>query len=118
MKADVQYNDFLGTSAADSNDFEKLNDFIKSRGVDINRFNAIGASFYSGYNEYFHASIICIDKEKSVDGKDYITKISFEDRFTKEDFFGLFKRLNVLLFSNDVDSHSIEVDDTFTIDNK
>lgn len=63
MKASVQYNDFIGTSAADISDHTNLNEFLASRGVDTDRYNAIGASFYVGYSDFFSASIICIDNE-------------------------------------------------------
>ena len=65
MKASVQYNDYLGSSAADISDHTTLNKFIENRGVSTERYNAIGAEFYAGYSDFFTASIICEDKEVS-----------------------------------------------------
>lgn len=69
MKASVQYNDFIGTSAADISDHTDLNKFLSSRGVDTDRYDAIGASFYVCYSDFFSASVICIDQEQSTSDK-------------------------------------------------
>jgi hypothetical protein len=53
MKASTQYNDFIGTSAADISDHSDLNEYLSSRGVDIDRYIAIGASFYAGLNNLY-----------------------------------------------------------------
>ena len=91
MKADVSYNDFIGTVAADISDHTDLNAFLKTRGVDTHRYEAIGASFYAGTG-----SIICLDKEQSTADKPYTVQMSFENEITQEQFFSLFKRLNVV----------------------
>jgi len=78
MKAEVQYNDFIGTAAADVSDHTDLNKFLAKRGVDIGQYEAIGAKFFSWYTEGFSASIICIDKEKSTDTKKHVVRIDFE----------------------------------------
>jgi len=81
MKASVQYNDFIGTAAADISDHTSLNEFLGSRGVDLVRYNAIGARFYASYNDGFRASIICIDNQKSSEKGRYIVSLSFEESF-------------------------------------
>lgn len=116
MKADVQYNDFIGTSAADISDHIDLNKFLESRGVDTDRYDSIGASFYAGYSDFFSASIICIDKQKSTDDKPYIVSISFEDEFDKEEFFDLFKRFNVIISTKYGGYQNREIDEEVIID--
>jgi hypothetical protein len=97
MKANVQYNDFLGTAAADIADGFDLDQFLLDRGIDVVRYKAIGANFYHGYSDFFSASIICLDQEKSTEQNPYIVAISFEAEFTHENFFNLFKRFNVVI---------------------
>lgn len=97
MKADVQYNDYIGTAAADISDHTDLKAFLQSRKVDTKRFDPIGASFYHGYNDFFSMSIICTDRDKSTTVNPYIVKIHFESAITHEEFFNLFKRFNVIV---------------------
>lgn len=58
MKADVQYNDFIGTAAADISDFlgskygDSLDAFGKYFKIDEARFKVIGISIY-GTNSFF-----------------------------------------------------------------
>jgi len=95
MEAIVQYNDFIGSAAADISDHIDLNAFLIRRGVDTDRYDAIGASFYHGYSDFFRGSIICLDKKNSIQEKPYIVALSFEAEFTHEEFFDLFKRFDV-----------------------
>lgn len=118
MKASVQYNDFIGTSAADISDHENLNQFLSSRGVDINRYDSIGASFYAGYSDSFYASIICIDKQKSTNEKPYIVSISFEDEFDKDEFFDLFKRFNVMISTKHYSYQNNDIDEEIMVDDR
>lgn len=117
MKASVQYNDFVGTSASDISDHTNLTEFLISRNVDTDRFEAIGASFYSGYDD-FSASIICVDKEKSTDEKKHIVEISFEKDFGKEEFFNLFKRFNVIITKKFDGFQNNEIDEEISIDDR
>jgi hypothetical protein len=93
MKAEVQYNDFIGTAAADISDHADLNKFLEKKGIDTETYESFGASFYSGYSDFFSASIICRDKSKS--DKPYIVEFNFD--ITKDEFFELFKRFNVVI---------------------
>lgn len=94
MKAKVQYNDFVGTAAADISDFTNLRNILKEKGIDVNKFNPIGVSYYSSYDDNDPSiCFICKDENKNEFYKLYINS------FTKNDFFNLFKRLNFnLLF--------------------
>ena len=97
MKAETQYNDFYGTAAADISDHTTLELFLKEKGVDTKRYEAVGVSFYSSYERFFTASIICIDNNKSSDSNKHITSIDFEEDILDKDFFKLFKRFNVMV---------------------
>lgn len=45
MKAYVQYNDFLGTAAADISDYTTLEKYLNGINVDTNRYHPIGLNF-------------------------------------------------------------------------
>jgi len=99
MQASVQYDDFIGTAAADiSDDYTILNKCLKARGVDIERYESIGAKFHAIYEECFSVSIICIDKQKTTDEKSHLVAIKLEQEFGNEDFFKLFKRFAMVIF--------------------
>ena len=116
MKASVQYNDYYGTAAADGSDWIMLNDFLEQKGVDINRYEAIGAEFYHGVSSFW-ASIICIDKESDTPNK--AVKISFEEGLTTDEFFNLFKRFNVIITRKHGGYQEWELDDNpIIIDNR
>ena len=118
MKATVQYNDFIGTAAADISDHTDLNKFLASRSIDTDRYEAIGASFYSGYSDFFSASIVCIDRQQSTESNKFITKISFEDEFDREEFFDLFKRFNVVISTKHGNYNELEVREEITFDDR
>lgn len=118
MKATVQYNDFIGTSAADISDHSNLNAFLANRGIDTDRYDAIGANFYSGYSHFFSASIICIDNEQSTDQKKHIVKLSFESEFGVSEFLDLFKRLEVVVTKKYGGYQDHEIDEEITVDDR
>lgn len=103
MKADVQYNDFVGTAAADISDFlgltygNDLNSFGEYFKIDGTRFKVIGISIRGNVN--FSLSILCIDKIKSSLEKEHIVKMSMNIENNKEILRLLFKRLNIVLHS-------------------
>ena len=49
MKVSKQYNDFIGKAVADISEHSNLMTYLNSRGVDTQRFEPIGASFYHSY---------------------------------------------------------------------
>lgn len=118
MKATTQYTDFEGTAAADISDHTDLARFLRSRGVDTNRYTPIGAEFSHGYSGFFSASIICLDNEKSTNTKPYITSISFEDEFDHIEFFDLFKRFKVIITRKPHGHLDKEIDEEITIDDR
>jgi len=102
MKAHVRYNDFEGTVAADISDGlgRVQGDDLKSIGrffnLDEERFKIIGISIY-GTDDFF-ISLICIDKKRSTEHKEYIVKMSCEIENEKEILNTLFKRLHIVLY--------------------
>lgn len=118
MKASVQYNDFQGSAAADISDHTTLKKFIENRGVNIEKYKAIGAKFYAGYSDFFTASIICEDTELSTEEKKYIVSIDFENELTKDEFFELFKRFNVIITERFGGYENLEIDKEITIDDR
>ncbi|MBK8444902.1 MAG: hypothetical protein IPL35_16500 [Sphingobacteriales bacterium] len=103
MKADVSYNDFVGTAAADISDFlgSKYGDNLESFGkyfkLDLNRFKVIGLSIYGTENHYI--SLLCVDNKKSTDEKEHITSISIDIKDDKDFLSFLFERLRIVLYS-------------------
>jgi len=118
MKATVQYNDFVGTAAADISDHFSLSDFLKSRNVDTERYDAIGVEFYCGYSDFFSVSILCVDKERSTVEKRYLVNIGFEKKITKDEFFDLFKRFNVVITQKYGKYESLEIEESITLDDR
>lgn len=103
MKADVQYNDFLGTAAADISDSlgsrygDNLESFGKYFELDENRFKVIGISIYGRSN--FYISLLCVDKQRSSEEKEYIVSMSMNVENDTEILKLLFKRFHVVLHS-------------------
>ena len=116
MKATVQYDDFIGTSAADISDHTNLSLFLKAEiGEEATRFDPIGASFYSGYSDYFSLSIVCIDRTKSSANSPHIVEISFAKDFTCSEFFDLFKRFNVIITKKHGGYQEYEISERLTL---
>lgn len=116
MKATVQYNDYIGTAAADISDHTDLNKYLASRGIDTDRYEAIGVSFYTRYNDFFSASFICIDRKKSTQSNQFIIKINFETEFDKDEFFALFKRFKIVIATKHLNYSEIEVKEEINFD--
>lgn len=116
MKADVQYNDFIGTAAADISDFlgSKYGDDLESFGkyfkIDETRFKIIGVSIYG--TDSFYISFLCVDKQKSTEEKEHIVSMSIDIENEKEILDFLFKRLHIVLHSKFDDKYpSMEYDE-------
>ncbi len=96
MKASVQYNDFVGTAAADISDGQKLEDVLIEWGVDTERFTPVGISFFTGDSGHCHFSILCTDNTRE-DGK--IVKVSYykDSDFSIQNVMNMFKRFEVIV---------------------
>jgi len=102
MKAQVPYNDFEGSVAADISDGlggvhgDNLERIGKYFNLDENRFKIVGISIY-GTNE-FSISLICIDLERSTDKKEHIVSMLCEVDDEKEILDILFKQIHIVLY--------------------
>ncbi len=77
MKARTDYNDLVGTAAADiaysttqHSTLEELADYFA---IDKEKLTVVGVSIYG--TKKFSVSFICVDKEKSKNGEEYIVKV-------------------------------------------
>jgi hypothetical protein len=118
MKAQVQYDDFVGTAAADISDYSDLQKLLVSRKVDVTRYEAVGASFYSGYNHNFIASIICLDRLNSTVDQPHLVDISFEVDFARDEFFNLFKRFKVIITNKARALEDFDISEEITLDDR
>lgn len=117
IKARAQYNDYIGTAAADGHDWTSLKDYLANKGVDIEKYIPIGVDFYSGEGGFIHIRFIC--KDKDVNEKRLVT-IGFEKEIDIKEFFAIFKRFNVIVtWAKGCDYSDWDLDDdTIMIDNR
>lgn len=101
MKADVQYNDFIGTVAADISDAlggpggDDMETYGKYFKIDEVRFEVLGLSIYG--TDHSLVSLICKDKKRSTTNRDYIVKMSVDIEDPSRILKLLFKRIHILL---------------------
>ncbi len=93
-KASVQYNDFIGTSAADISDHSTLNEFASHYGLDPQKYIPRGISLYCNYNNFVSVSLLCEDIEHG----NKLISVSLPE-MPISDFLNQFKRLHVMLFT-------------------
>lgn len=96
MKATVQYNDFVGTAAADISDHTDLSRYLEHIGVDVDHYLPVGIRFYSSdygmEDNTVNFSIICRNSET-----DKLVEIREDKKQTFRNFISLFKRFNVIV---------------------
>lgn len=103
MISQTKYNDFKGTISADfadSKDSLQVESILKLNKIDIEKYQPFGFEFFSGTNNYFRFSILCIDKENSTTENNFVTRFNLGSDFTIEDFFKLFKRFHGIIANN------------------
>jgi len=118
MKASTQYNDYKGTAAADISDHLFIRNYLKDRGVDIERYEPVGFELYTGYSHFVNYRFICKDNYSD---ENRLVKIGFESKDNINDFLDLFKRFNVVLAWNKSDINYADwdvSDDTIMIDDR
>lgn len=69
---------------------------LKSRNINTERYEPIGAGLYHQYEDCFNASVICIDKDQYAAGKPYVVKILLDD-FTNEEYTRFRKKFEVII---------------------
>lgn len=84
MKASTQYNDYKGTAAADVSDYLFIRDYLKDRGVDIERYEPVGFELYTGYSNFVSYRFICKDNYSD---ENRLVKIGFESKDNISDFW-------------------------------
>lgn len=96
MKASVQYNDVIGTVAADVADWysNSLQKFLETtfKSYDGNRFSCRGCTAFIGERNTVSVHFICLDRES-----DTFVRLSPKMYWTTEEFFSLFKRLEIVI---------------------
>ncbi len=122
MKANVQYNDFTGTAAADISDFlaTKYTGGLKAFGkyfkIDESRFEVVGVSVHG--TDKFYVSLVCIDKHKSTADKEHIVSMSIELENPRDILDILFKRLHIVLHAKtDKKYHDLRYDEEVEYEN-
>lgn len=114
MEANVKYNDFKGTAAADWND-KKVTDFnlyecLESCGVDPSRYKIVGFKLNSYNTKTFGLSVFLLDI--SITDRKYIIEMLLND--IKIDYlFDIFKRFEVVLFDANNDYSNIKINETY-----
>lgn len=110
MKADVVYNDMIGTVAADiadistfNNDLDELADFFK---IDKKRFKLVGISIFG--TKSHSISFLCVDKNKSTTEKEHIVSMMLDEEY--ENILSLlFKRLHIVLYKRESDNKYLDL---------
>ncbi|MBQ4386697.1 MAG: hypothetical protein II822_03725 [Prevotella sp.] len=106
MKASTQYDDYVGTCAADISDHKNLTNLLSDWGVSTERFYPVGVKFYCGETGQCNLSVLCNDKE-SHDGS--IAEICYvrEPGYSIQDVMSLFKRFQVIMTSEGLQDRNL-----------
>lgn len=101
MKASVQYNDIIGTVAADVSDWysNSLQVFLERsfKCFDGDRFSCRGCTGYIGEGGHVYVTFICLDKVN-----DEFVRFETKEFWNLEDFFSMFKRFDIVM-GKDID---------------
>lgn len=116
MIASVQYNDIVGTAAADVSDFyyNSLQEFLVDTytSFDGERYSCRGCSAFFGGRNQISVSFICLDKNNG----DFV-KFTTSEWWTPEEFFNLFKRFEVVLGKDMEEIHVDEANEQLLLTN-
>lgn len=96
MIAKVQYNDFVGTAAADISDYyaNSMDDFIRSLSdkYDTSRYHCVGCEFWLTGQEEIAVVFYCHDMQEKT-----VVPFAFNKSFGLNELCKMFKRLNVII---------------------
>lgn len=99
MKAQVQYNDLVGTTAADISDYylNSLNKYLEKRypNFESEKYFCVGCELYTSYGQYPYVRFICRDVNDST-----YHKFKPESDLSLMQFFELFKRFSIVIGRN------------------
>jgi len=108
MRACVQYNDLIGSTAADVADwyYNSLQQYLEStfESFDGERFSCRGCTAYIGERNAVSVNFICLDKTTG-----QFVKFHTEEWWNTDEFFALFKRFEIVI-GKDIDE--VEVDES------
>jgi len=111
MKATVQYNDYVGSTAADISDHTTLEKYLEEINVDTKRFHPIGVRFFTSYGDRCNVAIICQDATND----NSLVELNL-DEMSISDFLSLFKRLEIILHFKGYENRDIDESITINID--
>ena len=102
MKANVKYNSFVGSAAADLSESVNLKQLLLESGYDANRYEPLGLDVIieSGSLAIF---VICIDKLNYDANSKMVSKCLLKNN-NSVNFNKIFKHLNIFLFSSHLNS--------------
>lgn len=107
MKASVQYNDLIGSAAADVEDWynNSLQYYLENtfKSYDGERYSCRGCSAFLGSRDTVSVRFICLDKDT---GK--FVSFATQEWWSIEQFFTLFKRFEVVIGQ---DINEVELED-------
>lgn len=107
MIASVQYNDLIGSSAADVADwyFNSLQKYLVDTysSYDGDRFSCRGCTAYIGERNGTSVNFICLDKETGE-----FVKFATKEWWTPDQFFNLFKRFELVIGK---DINEVDIDE-------
>lgn len=96
MKAKVQYDDLVGTAAADISDYylNSLNDYLSKKYSNFysEKYFCVGCEFYTSYGQYPSVRFICRDIKNNT-----YHQFQPEQDFSLVEFFELFKRFSIVI---------------------
>ena len=102
LKASVQYDDLVGTAAADGHEsLSNIREFLKSKGVDVDKNEPVGIELY-GWEGRIGVRFIC--KEQG----NQLVASELKDSLSLTDLFSFIKRFKVILLSKHLDETSFE----------
>ena len=95
MQAKTQYNDLVGTVAADISDFMPGGnlDSLLPKNYDSNRYPVVGFDVW-GSGEKISCALLCRDKESDNDN----SLITIDVSYDSNQFFDFFKRFHLFLY--------------------
>lgn len=111
MKAKVQYDDIVGTAAADISDF--VNNDMQAYLVqtypnyDADRYKCKGYSFYISQGQRANVEFICYDTQENAYAR--LTPVS--KQITLENAFEMFKRFNIVIGKDIEEVNEVELID-------
>ena len=114
LKAQAQYNDILGSTAADGDYGTPLNDIAKEIKIP-EEYDIIGASFFLSHNKLISLSLYGILKSENISyehtNESSIKVKRFETKLSLDDFFQKFKRFDSVLIDKKFENTEIYIEE-------